>query len=56
MGNFKNQYVLHFEFQCQKLLSLYHNTYTSYFALIYLQNCIGVYDLVEHICCFKKCP
>ena len=26
MPNLENQRVLHFEFQCQKLMGLYHNT------------------------------
>ena len=31
--NMENQRVLHFEFQCQKLLRLYHNTYISLFCI-----------------------
>ena len=57
MPNLGNQHVLHFEFPCQKLLKLYHNTYILYSAWIYLQNRIRVYDLIEHISCyFKVCP
>ena len=32
MPNFENQRVLHFKFQCQKLLRLYHNTYILLFS------------------------
>ena len=33
MPNLKNQRVLHLEFQCQKLLKLYHNTYILFFCI-----------------------
>ena len=33
MPNLENQRVLHFEFQCQKLLRLYHNTYILLFCI-----------------------
>ena len=49
-GNLENQNVLHFEFKCQKLSRLYHNTY----VLLLCINPIGVYDLMEHISCYFK--
>ena len=33
MPNLENQCVLYFEFQCQKLLRLYHNTYILLFCI-----------------------
>ena len=33
MLNLENQRALHFELQCQKLLSLYHNTYILLFCI-----------------------
>ena len=33
MLNLENQRVLYFEFQCQKLLRLYHNTYIVLFSI-----------------------
>ena len=33
MPNLENQCVLHFEFQCQKLLRLHHNTYILLFCI-----------------------
>ena len=33
MPNLENQGVLHFEFRCQKLLSLYHNTHILLFGI-----------------------
>ena len=35
--NLENQRVLHFEFQCQILFTLYHNTYILLSCTIYLQ-------------------
>ena len=39
-GNLENQNVLHFEFKCQKLSRLYHNTYVLLLC-IYLESCRG---------------
>ena len=33
MSNLENQSVLHFEFQCQKLLRLYDDTYILLFCI-----------------------
>ena len=33
MPNLENQLVLHFEFQCQRLSRLYHNTYILLFCI-----------------------
>ena len=56
MPSLENQRVLHFEFQCQKLLTLYLLTF-CYSPEIYLQNQIRFYDLIEHnFRYFKICP
>ena len=55
MPNLENQRVLHFEFQCQKLLRLYHNTYLLLFCVdLSTKLYIRVNDLIEHISRYFK--
>ena len=56
MLNLEDQRLIHFEFQGQKLMRLYHNTYILLFCIdlstkpyLVLWKHIGVYDLIEHI-------
>ena len=57
MPNLENQRVLHFEFQCQKLLRLHRNTYILLFCIDLFTKLCQVYDLMEYIShYFKICP
>ena len=55
MLKLENQRVLHFEFQSQKLLSLYHNTYILLFC-IYLSTkpCRGLWFNRTHLPLFQN--
>ena len=49
MLNLESQCVLNFQLQCQKLLSLCHNTYILLFCIdLSTKPYIGVYDLITH--------
>ena len=49
MLNLEHHCLLHFEFQRQSCCGYNLILIFSYSAQIYLQNCVGVYDLIEYI-------
>ena len=49
MLNLEHHCLLHFEFQRQSCFGYNLILIFSYSAQIYLQNCVGVYDLIEYI-------
>ena len=53
--NEKNQRVLHFEFQCQKLLRLNHNIYILLFCIdLYTKPCQGLWFNGTHLPLFQN--
>ena len=55
MPNLENQYLLHFEFQCQKLLRFYHNTYILLLCInISTKQCQGLWFNRTHLPLFQK--
>ena len=48
MPNLEIQRILYYEFQCQKLLRLYHNTYILSFYKDLSTKLYRVYDLTIH--------
>ena len=49
MPNLENQRVLHFSSSAKRFRGYTMILISSYSAYIYLQNCISVYDLIEHV-------
>ena len=55
MPNLENRRILHFEFQCQKLLRLYHNTYILLFCIdLYTKRYRGLWFNPTHLPLFQN--
>ena len=55
MPNLENQCVLHFEFQCQKSLRLYHNIYILLFCIdLSTKPCQGLWFNGTHLPLFQN--
>ena len=55
MPHLENQRVLHFEFQCQKLLRLHHNTYILLFCIdLSTKPCRGLRFNQTHLSLFQN--
>ena len=57
MPNLENQRVLHFAFQCQTLLRLYHNTYILLFCIdLSIKPCRSLWFNQTHLLLFQNMP